>query len=105
MDKIRIRGGNRLEGAIPVSGAKNAALPLMAASLLTDETRTLSNLPHLADIATLANLLTQLRVSVHMEGGADDGHGGRVLSLTAPTVRRAQPRHRRGDRGTLRQES
>ena len=54
MDKIRIRGGKPLKGSVPISGAKNAALPLMAASLLTDETLTLANLPHLADIDDLA---------------------------------------------------
>ena len=54
MDKIRIRGGHRLQGEIQISGAKNAALPLMAAALLTDETLSLANLPHLADIATMA---------------------------------------------------
>ena len=57
MDKIRIRGNRPLAGKIPIGGAKNAALPLMAASLLTDETLTLLNIPYLADISTLANLL------------------------------------------------
>ncbi|MFN0042384.1 MAG: UDP-N-acetylglucosamine 1-carboxyvinyltransferase, partial [Alphaproteobacteria bacterium] len=57
MDQIRIRGGTPLHGTIAVGGAKNAALPLMAASLLTEETLTLSGVPHLADITTLANLL------------------------------------------------
>ena len=52
MDRILIRGGTPLRGVIPIGGAKNAALPLMAASLLTDETLALSNLPHLADIST-----------------------------------------------------
>ena len=59
MDKIRIKGGVPLEGVIPIGGAKNAALPLMAASLLTAETLTLENVPDLADIATMANLLVQ----------------------------------------------
>ena len=49
MDRIRIRGGNTLNGTIPISGAKNAALPLMIASLLTDETLTLHRVPRLAD--------------------------------------------------------
>ena len=57
MDSIRIRGGRRLEGTIRIGGAKNAALPLMAAALLTDQTLTLTNLPHLLDITTMANLL------------------------------------------------
>src|SRR3954462_12845219 len=87
MDKIRIRGGKTLHGSIPIGGAKNAALPLMTASLLTDETLTLSNLPHLADITTLANLLVQLGVELHMDGGAPNGgHAGRVLSLSAANI-------------------
>ncbi len=57
MDQIRIRGGRPLEGSIRIGGAKNAALPLMAASLLSDETLTLTNLPFLADITTLVQLL------------------------------------------------
>ena len=87
MDKIRIRGGNSLHGTIAVSGAKNAALPLMAACLLTDETLQLSNLPHLADITTLANLLAQLGVSLEMDGHAPNGgHAGRVVSLRAQKI-------------------
>ena len=86
MDKMRIRGGRPLRGTIAVSGAKNAALPLMTASLLTDETLTLSNLPHLVDISTLANLLNQHGVSIAMDGQANGGHTGHVLSLTASRI-------------------
>ena len=87
MDRIRIRGGRPLTGEIPISGAKNAALPLMAASLLTSETLTLSNLPHLADISTLAHLLAGLGVEIGMNGDADNGgNAGRVLSLRAETI-------------------
>ncbi len=87
MDRIRIRGGNRLMGRIPIGGAKNAALPLMAASLLTDEELTLSNLPHLADISTLANLLGRHGVAIGMVGHeANEGHVGRELSLQAKQV-------------------
>ncbi|MBI3709988.1 MAG: UDP-N-acetylglucosamine 1-carboxyvinyltransferase, partial [Proteobacteria bacterium] len=87
MDKIRIRGGRPLRGVLQVGGAKNAALPLMAASLLTDQTLTLSNLPHLADITTLINVLVQLGVSVEIEHAAPNGGGeGRVLSLNAANV-------------------
>ncbi len=84
MDVIRIRGGNPLEGSIRIGGAKNAALPLMAASLLTDETLTLTNLPFLADITTLVHLLMQhgVRVAMHDE---EDG-GGHVLELTAKRI-------------------
>lgn len=87
MDKIRIIGGRPLEGRIEISGAKNAALPLMAASLLTSETLTLSNLPHLVDITMLAKLLTKLGVGISMNGVAPDGgNAGRVLSLTAGEI-------------------
>ena len=57
MDRIRIRGGNKLNGNIRISGAKNAALPLMIASLLTDDRLTLKNVPNLADVALLARIL------------------------------------------------
>lgn len=57
MDRIRIVGGAELNGAIPISGAKNAALPLMIASLLTDETLQLHNVPRLADVAQLLRIL------------------------------------------------
>ena len=87
MDSIRIIGGRPLVGRIPISGAKNAALPLMAASLLTEDSLTLSNLPHLADISTMANLLNRHGVAINMEGGsADLGHTGRVLSMTAERI-------------------
>ena len=74
MDQIRIRGGTPLKGAVTVSGAKNAALPLMAASLLTDDTLTLTNLPHLIDITTMARLLAQHGVSISMAEQASNGH-------------------------------
>jgi UDP-N-acetylglucosamine 1-carboxyvinyltransferase len=83
MDRIRITGGARLSGRIAIGGSKNAALPLMAAGLLTGDTLTLANLPHLADIATMANLLAELGVAVEMNGGAPGGYSGRVLDLTA----------------------
>ncbi len=87
MDKIRIRGGRALTGTIPISGAKNAALPLMTAALLSDETLTLGNLPHLADIATLATLLAQHGVEIEMRGGAPNGgHTGKVVALTARNI-------------------
>ena len=87
MDRIHIRGGNRLVGRIPISGAKNAALPLMAASLLTDQPLTLSNLPHLADISTMANLLGQHGVEISMAGDSGNGgHTGRALTLRAREI-------------------
>lgn len=87
MDKIRIRGGKRLSGKISISGAKNAALPLMAASLLTDEPLVLVNLPQLADISTMAHLLTHLGVDIRMAGETGNGgHTGRSLSLQAAEI-------------------
>lgn len=64
MDRISIIGGNPLEGTIRISGAKNAALPLMTASLLTDQPLTLTNLPELHDIETLAQVLKHMGVSL-----------------------------------------
>ncbi len=88
MDRIIVRGGRPLNGRIPIGGAKNAALPLMAASLLTDETLTLSNLPHLVDIATMSHLLAELGVDIAMDGGATNGgFDGRVFALTAKNLR------------------
>ena len=69
MDRIKIIGGHRLEGQIPVSGAKNAALPLMAAALLTDQPLWLENLPQLGDIATMAGLLEQLGAKIELGEG------------------------------------
>ncbi|TAN53651.1 MAG: UDP-N-acetylglucosamine 1-carboxyvinyltransferase [Rhodospirillales bacterium] len=88
MDRIRILGGVPLEGSISIGGAKNAALPLMAASLLTDETLTLSNLPHLADISTMANLLAQHGVMLGLNGAdsAKGGFAGRVMDFNAATI-------------------
>ncbi len=87
MDRIRIRGGHPLHGAIRICGAKNAALPLMAASLLTDQTLTLTNLPHVADISTMAYLLAEVGVGIHMNGHAPGGGAsGRVFELTADRV-------------------
>jgi UDP-N-acetylglucosamine 1-carboxyvinyltransferase len=87
MERIRIRGGRPLRGVIAIGGAKNAALPLMVASLLTDETLTLSNLPHVVDISTLANLLRQHGVDLILDGeAANGGTTGRALSLTAGEI-------------------
>ena len=69
MDRIRIQGGPSLHGTIEISGAKNAALPLMAASILTPATVTLTNVPDLADITTLAQLLSELGVAVDADPG------------------------------------
>ena len=86
MDKIRIRGGNVLSGKLPISGAKNAALPLLAASLLTDDTLTLSNLPRLADISTMGNLLEQHGVDIKVIKNGSDRSEGRTATLTAREI-------------------
>ena len=88
MDRIKIRGGPRLKGEIPISGAKNAALPLMAASLLSDQPLTLSNLPDLADIASMAALLAQLGVQVTT--APEREVGGRVMKLSAESLTSSQ---------------
>ncbi len=80
MDRIRVIGGNRLEGRIKISGAKNAALPLMVTSLLTDEPLTLANVPHLADIASLSRILRQHGTRLGMSGTGADTEG-RVITL------------------------
>ncbi len=68
MDSIWIKGGARLQGEIPISGAKNAALTLLPCALLTDEPLMLGNLPRLADVDTFAHLLNQLGVSTSVAG-------------------------------------
>ncbi|MXO65803.1 UDP-N-acetylglucosamine 1-carboxyvinyltransferase [Altericroceibacterium endophyticum] len=82
MDKIIIRGGNRLSGTIPISGAKNAALTLIPCALLTDEPLTLRNLPRLADIDGFQHLMTQFGVSVAIAGHRPEDFG-RVVTLQA----------------------
>lgn len=84
MDQIRIKGGNPLKGKIQVSGAKNAALPLLTACLLTDETLHLHNVPQLADIAGMGNLLAQHGVLLGLN--ETKGDVGRVLELTAAKI-------------------
>ena len=87
MDRILIRGGVPIRGVIPIGGAKNAALPLMTASLLTEKTLTLSNLPHLVDISTMTKLLSELGVSVSMEGDTPvSGNLGQALQLKAKNL-------------------
>jgi UDP-N-acetylglucosamine 1-carboxyvinyltransferase len=71
LDRIAIIGGARLEGEIPISGAKNSAIKLMAASLLTDEPLRLTNMPRLADTRFLGRLLQRLGAEVVDQDGAD----------------------------------
>jgi UDP-N-acetylglucosamine 1-carboxyvinyltransferase len=86
MDRIRIRGGRPLSGEIGIGGAKNAALPLMAAAMLTDERLVLSNVPRLADIQTMSLLLAQHGLAVEPVG--NDGRtlslGGAITNTEAP---------------------
>ncbi len=91
MDRILIRGGNRLSGQIPISGAKNAALTLMPCALLTDEPLTLRNLPRLADVDSFGHLLNELGASTAVEGTRPSDFGrvmtmraGRLTSTVAP---------------------
>tara|TARA_R110002073_G_scaffold54023_2_gene139251 strand:- start:1409 stop:2674 length:1266 start_codon:yes stop_codon:yes gene_type:complete len=85
MDRIIIQGGARLEGRIPISGAKNSALKLMAAALLTDEPVTLTNMPRLADSRFMGHLLTELGVSVEEGEGAELRlHAARITETYAP---------------------
>ncbi|QIQ87350.1 UDP-N-acetylglucosamine 1-carboxyvinyltransferase [Erythrobacter sp.] len=83
MDKLIIRGGNRLSGTIPISGAKNAALTLIPCALLTDEPLTLRNLPRLADIDGFQHLMTQFGASVEIHGNKRPEDFGRVVTFEA----------------------
>lgn len=85
MDKLIIRGGKRLEGTIPISGAKNSALTLLPCALLTDEPVTLRNLPRLADIDGFQHLMTQFGVS-HTIAGKRPEDFGRVVTLEATRI-------------------
>lgn len=85
MDKLVIHGGQRLEGSVAISGSKNAALPLMCTALLTDEPVRLHNLPRLADITTLADLLNHHGATVTIAGGPN-GTVGRSISLEVADI-------------------
>ncbi|MDB5680007.1 UDP-N-acetylglucosamine 1-carboxyvinyltransferase [Sphingomonas bacterium] len=82
MDRILIRGGNRLTGKLPISGAKNSALTLMPCALLTEEPVTLRNLPRLADVDSFGHLLNQLGASTQIEGSRPEDFG-RVMTMRA----------------------
>jgi UDP-N-acetylglucosamine 1-carboxyvinyltransferase len=88
MDRIRIVGGNELNGSIPISGAKNAALPLMIASLLTDETLSLDNVPHLADVEQLTRILGNHGVDYSVNGRreAQGSAYSRTMNFTARNI-------------------
>src|SRR5437899_9582199 len=85
MDKLRIKGGHRLQGEIRISGAKNSALPAMAASLLTTDEVVLENIPFVNDIFTTRRLLRELGVAVEFEQEHSARlRAERILSHEAP---------------------
>ena len=85
MDRISIVGGKPLHGAIPISGAKNATLPLMIASLLTKDTLILDNVPRLADVSQLQRILNNHGVDIMVNGKrpGDTAYQGQTLHISA----------------------
>src|SRR5215210_690594 len=88
VDRIRIVGGRKLSGTIPISGAKNAALPLMIAGLLTEETLILDNVPRLADVAQLQRILGNHGVDIMSAGKrpGDHEYQGQTLHISAANI-------------------
>ena len=87
MKKLVITGGKKLEGSVRIAGAKNATLPLMVASILSAEPLTLANIPHVSDIATMANLLISLGIDVRLDGTDPElGAQGQVMVLDAGKI-------------------
>ncbi|PCI83973.1 MAG: UDP-N-acetylglucosamine 1-carboxyvinyltransferase [Hyphomicrobiales bacterium] len=88
MDRIKITGGKQLHGEIPISGAKNAALPLIIASLLTDETLTLRNVPRLADVSMLFRIIANHGVDQSFDGkrSGNSDIGGQTVHITAREI-------------------
>jgi UDP-N-acetylglucosamine 1-carboxyvinyltransferase len=84
MQKLLIQGGNRLNGEVRISGAKNAALPILCASLLTSEPLQLSNVPELNDVATMRKLLLQMGVKIEVNGGQAVLSAAHIDKLEAP---------------------
>ncbi len=84
MDKLLIQGGNRLSGEIAISGAKNAALPILCAGLLTADTVHLSNVPHLQDVTTMLKLLRQMGLRAEQDGDRLALNGSSVDKFEAP---------------------
>jgi len=84
MDKLLITGGNRLSGEINISGAKNAALPILCAGLLTPGTVALSNVPHLQDVNTMLKLLRQMGLRVEQDGECTTLDGSAIDKCEAP---------------------
>src|SRR5579864_4179243 len=88
LDRIRIVGGRPLNGSIPISGAKNAALPLMIAGLLTDQTLILDNVPRLADVAQLQRILGNHGVDIMVSGKRSGATAdtGQTLHISAANI-------------------
>src|SRR6202167_3125728 len=88
MDRIRIVGGPRLRVPLPISGAKTATLPLMIASLLTDETLTLDNVPRLADVGLLQRILGNHGVDITVSGkrAGETADHGQTLHISAARI-------------------
>lgn len=88
MDRIRILGGQRLKGVIPISGAKNATLPLMIAGMLTEDTLILENVPRLADVILLQRILGNHGVDIMIAGKrpGDDPNNGRTIHISAKHI-------------------
>jgi UDP-N-acetylglucosamine 1-carboxyvinyltransferase len=88
MDRIRITGGKPLKGTIPISGAKNAALPLMIASLLTEDMLILENVPHLADVVQLQRILNNHGVDVMLSGkrAGDGDHAAQTVKISSANI-------------------
>jgi UDP-N-acetylglucosamine 1-carboxyvinyltransferase len=84
MERLTIEGGVRLSGEVTISGAKNAALPIMAASLLSPGNNLISNIPHLRDITTMGELLSRLGVDFHIEGDRVLLQTNTIKSVEAP---------------------
>src|SRR3954464_4461865 len=84
MDKLKIHGGRPLEGELRISGAKNAALPIMCAALLSEQPLRLSNVPYLMDVRTMAKLLRQMGVTADPPAqGSAARHAGRIKDPAA----------------------
>lgn len=86
MKKLVIKGGKKLFGQVNIAGAKNAALPIMVASILTDEGLTLSNVSHVNDISTMANLLGGLGIEIKFDGFDVEGYEARKMCLMAKNI-------------------
>jgi UDP-N-acetylglucosamine 1-carboxyvinyltransferase len=87
MKKLLIQGGKKINGSVAIVGAKNATLPLMVSSIVCEEKLTLTNLPHVSDIATMANLLTSLGIEISFDGNNfEAGNEGRIIELNAKNI-------------------